>query len=461
MNLKAKCLLLSCFILALVFLLCFRQFEVVFPVEKKTLRRLEQQQEERFMTYLPHSGTHNQRVSLINAMVIAKILNRTLLMPEMNIGKAVSWRNSAHLSQQLEVCPSTLMQHEKNAEYEAIRAECERYRHYVPVPVQSVFDLTTAHERFGVRTEERKTMQRDYWKQHYLSRLSVKTTETDAAAASLEDITPSLVYVINDPTRYTYQLYEGALNNIKQDSKYSSYISLESLKDRPELYMEFGSLFGGSRIALLDLDLIKMREDLHQETRLKHPIMDDISQEISYLLGNNYTSLHLRQGDGGFKTAVSQTIRNLGTALQQHLDAQRQQMSNIMTKEEEYLVIQSLFYQQQKTRNVMHRLETCLSIQNYNILDLEIIYLATDAKNSREQFKELYDQYPCLFALNDFPEVIAEAKQKKTNATDIAMDLLIPMIDAEIASRGKYFIGTPGSTFSGYIRSRNNYYNLF
>src|SRR3954467_8612567 len=36
---------------------------------------------EKFMTYLPHSGLHNQRIALENAVYLAWVLNRTLIVP--------------------------------------------------------------------------------------------------------------------------------------------------------------------------------------------------------------------------------------------------------------------------------------------------------------------------------------------------------------------------------------------
>lgn len=48
--------------------------------------------EERFLGYLPHSGFHNQRISLQNAMVLACYLNRTLLLPPILAGWPISGR---------------------------------------------------------------------------------------------------------------------------------------------------------------------------------------------------------------------------------------------------------------------------------------------------------------------------------------------------------------------------------
>src|SRR5712671_3500841 len=41
---------------------------------------------ERYLAYLPHSGFHNQRIALENALVLARILNRTLLVPPARLG---------------------------------------------------------------------------------------------------------------------------------------------------------------------------------------------------------------------------------------------------------------------------------------------------------------------------------------------------------------------------------------
>ncbi|KAL8284078.1 hypothetical protein RQP46_005191 [Phenoliferia psychrophenolica] len=39
----------------------------------------------RYLSYLPHSGFHNQRIALTNAFVLSTLLNRTLLVPPITI----------------------------------------------------------------------------------------------------------------------------------------------------------------------------------------------------------------------------------------------------------------------------------------------------------------------------------------------------------------------------------------
>lgn len=85
--------------------------------------------------------------------------------------------------------------------------------------------------------------------------------------------------------------------------------------------------------------------------------------------------------------------------------------------------------------------------------------MATDAPNpaSNKAFSLLYSSYPCTFTIDSFStasnQPAWDALTKATNAHDGAplKKYLIPLIDATIASRGRLFIGTEASTFSGYV----------
>ncbi|KAG0345721.1 hypothetical protein BG004_003203 [Podila humilis] len=46
---------------------------------------------EKFITFLPHSGFHNQRSELENALLLARLLNRTLIMPKVYLGPPMPW----------------------------------------------------------------------------------------------------------------------------------------------------------------------------------------------------------------------------------------------------------------------------------------------------------------------------------------------------------------------------------
>lgn len=55
----------------------------------------------RYLAYSPHSGLHNQRIALENAIVLAQLLNRTLLLPPLRLGKPLRWANNEALQDRL------------------------------------------------------------------------------------------------------------------------------------------------------------------------------------------------------------------------------------------------------------------------------------------------------------------------------------------------------------------------
>src|ERR1043166_460385 len=50
------------------------------------------EESEKFITYLAHSGLHNQRIALENAAFLAWKLNRTLILPPLMLGKRFGYR---------------------------------------------------------------------------------------------------------------------------------------------------------------------------------------------------------------------------------------------------------------------------------------------------------------------------------------------------------------------------------
>lgn len=389
------------------------------------------------MTYLPHSGLHNQRISLINAMIIAHALNRTLLMPELNIGSATFWADSNELAKQLELCPTYIKQNKKEA---SRRLRCHVYRNYKPLPVESIFDLSSAHA-LDIYTEQRSDMSRDYIHRH-------------ASAHQLNET----VYSVQDPFRYSYQIHDHDPNlyafaqHEEMNDKYLEHIDLNELRSRPETYMVFGSLFGTSRLQLHEPEMLWLREYLHRTTALNHPEIKHSSQKIIQALGDRYTSVHLRQGDGIFQKMATETIAQVESALLSNLTMGH--VSNNNTKQ----VVQRL----KSATSVQERLKHCQSLQGGAVLhqqdpQLEMIYLATDATNPQQEFPHMFDRYPCLFILSDFYNAKILLQRKRHDKMD---SLLPPMIDAEIASHANLFIGTPKSTYSAYVRYRNQHYRV-
>jgi len=59
--------------------------------------------DDKFLSYLPHSGFHNQLIALENTLVPARLLNRTLLVPPVRFGpRAIPYRNFTVLQRMLD-----------------------------------------------------------------------------------------------------------------------------------------------------------------------------------------------------------------------------------------------------------------------------------------------------------------------------------------------------------------------
>jgi hypothetical protein len=118
-----------------------------------------------------------------------------------------------------------------------------------------------------------------------------------------------------------------------------------------------------------------------------------------------------------------------------------------------------------------------------------LVYVATDARNPRldSAFDPLWKSHPCSFTIHDIltqggsydedadldsedndDESAAAAvasmewailDKERNPATGASMrKFLLPLVDASISSRGWFFIGSKGSTFSGYISRLHDVY---
>lgn len=59
--------------------------------EEEEERRTNKDSTTKYITFLPHSGFHNQRTELENALLLARLLNRTLIMPKVYLGPPMPW----------------------------------------------------------------------------------------------------------------------------------------------------------------------------------------------------------------------------------------------------------------------------------------------------------------------------------------------------------------------------------
>lgn len=403
--------------------------------------------DEKFITYLPHSGLHNQRIALINAMVLAKQLNRTLLMPELNLGRANYWRESKKLERQLSECPLRATINKADV---GRGTGCYGYARYVPASVASIFDLSVLAE-LGIKVEQRADMGLDYFERRYNFQSADK------------------IY-IRDASRFSYRIYDHHDNHMDMKN-YEQRIDLEDLQARKEKVIIFGSLFSSNRLALEQPEWRWLWDHLFTNVAFHHPTVINQALDVIGRLGgpSQFVTLHLRTGDGVFKAVMEQTFQQVRAQLN----------AGTVSDGQDEPLLAAL----QEIESPADRLDACLKLQPPNpYVDspftlqsmnprLRLIYMATDAPDPRRSLHHLYTEFPCLFSLSDFPDVItqtltASALSPFTEDQQPSRlgPLLFPLIDAEIASHGSIFVGTPKSTFSKYISYRQqrlaSYYPL-
>ncbi|CAO3647569.1 unnamed protein product [Cunninghamella echinulata] len=387
--------------------------------------------DEKYLTFLPHSGLHNQRIALINALVLAKTLNRTLILPEINMGKANYWRESKQLERQLSDCPTKPRG--------SVVGGCYGYSKYVPTTVANIFDLSSLSS-LGIRVTQRKDMGLDYFEKYY-------------------GATPSDIVYIRDQSRFSYRIYDSKENQMSM-LNFEQRIDMEDLDARNEKIMVFGSLFSSFRLALEKPGWIWLWDYLFTEISFHHPTVIAQTLDIVGRLGGpgQFVSLHLRQGDGVFKAVMDQTIEQVRLKLSETDD-----QNNVELDVDTISAIQSI-------DDATSKLEKCLKINSSPLSPLtsnihpklRLIYMATDAPDPRRSLPHLFNEFPCLFSLSDFPDVMANTLSA-TALSPFVEDqqpsrfgpLFFPLIDAEIASYGSSFVGTKKSTFSKYISYRN------
>ncbi|KAI8982498.1 hypothetical protein BDB01DRAFT_792841 [Pilobolus umbonatus] len=403
-------------------------------------------QPEKFITYTPHSGLNNQRIELINALVLAKALNRTLIMPIVNIGHAIIWKPSPLGEETLSKCPNN---HKK------LRF-CREFEKYVPVSTEFIFDLSGAHSS-GIQTIQRTDMSMDYFKNTW--------------AAEEDDI-----YRLQDTVRYSYRIYDS-VDNTQNIRTFRYRVNMEELRAREERFIVFGSLHFTHRLAIDDAYLGSLREYLRREMGISHAIVTRQALTIISLLRgpDAFYGVHLRQADGFFAKSTQDTVETLKQTLRlPDLDQYRYNddlpteipVTNPLSDAEESQV--ALLNDIDTSSSYMELLTTCATFQTKDVHPrLRLIYMATDTIQPRITLQSLYEEFPCIFTLSDFPDVIEQTMQMHPMLTgNAAIDqeltalgssingLLLPMIDAEITSHGRSFIGTKRSTFSQYINYR-------
>ncbi|KZO93203.1 hypothetical protein CALVIDRAFT_540190 [Calocera viscosa TUFC12733] len=414
---------------------------------------LPQPASEQYLTYLPHSGLHNQLIELQNALLLAALLGRTLLVPQIRVGQAVAYKPSAALGEDLRVSAGCWTREDPDP-------ACEDKESYAYLPLPSIIRLPPPS---AVRT------------------LPLPAPALLPAHLAALNLTPASVFHLPDTSVYQYKFFEHSSLQ-RPMGRYTTRVNLDDLarETRHHKLISLGSLFGTSRVKLSTKPAKVLRRSIKRTTTFSHPTILSAAQRVVRKLGGRdaYVAAHVRLGDGSFEQEGETRVRELWWALVRSLGLSEQLAAEV----------EQWAYSHPHSRgNISHPatapLEPAPDRQALKaphpplspfpnppprpplkcsrdgmhtrpeLLALNVpLFLATPSPDS-PLLDPLRRTFPCSFSLShpQLSALLEPVRQLATGEGVQAGQWMEGVVDALVASEGRWVRGTRGSTFSGWV----------
>ena len=424
-----------------------------------------------YLAYLPHSGLHNQRIALENALTLAYLLNRTLLVPPARLGpKTLRYVRSNTLARMLQL--SDKRQGRSHCAYVPPDIlppdECVDYMAYTLVPWAWLVDLRP------------------------ISAQQTLVCVSNGTAAWIEErlgVSPNQTLFIPDTEPYEYQFVDTPAP-VRGGDKYLHAISIDTLAAAPQRLIQLGTLFGSSRLRLQKTGNRKVRGETRRHMAFTNAALTMAAGRIKEVLGGTYMSVHVRVGDGRFREAAKANVRViwwklvrdvLGLDTQTALVLERHVLSmdavdghdrddqgeedggdldemigppemapdvpSLRVPHPSLLPLSKTFFPKLSCRN---RLHTTPALRRLNVP----LFIATDASDGLEDplLAPLIRAFPCTFTLGLFKAETAHLGELQNEYDGVRLaPYLAPIVDALVMGGAYAVVGTEGSTFSRYV----------
>ncbi|KAI0088714.1 hypothetical protein BDY19DRAFT_985512 [Irpex rosettiformis] len=412
---------------------------------------------EKYLTYLPHSGFHNQRIAFENALVLSRLLNRTLLVPPVRLGNAfLSYGPFDVLQEMLVLSDKRNLQHCKAIAREHGSEDCVDYHSYTQVPWDWLVDLSEIRRH---------------------QKLVGRWNFTDEWLYSTLGFDDENVFSLADTSRdtYGYQDFDPLSVGNSLGRKYQYMIHLSTLALREERLVHLGSLFGSSRLHLRDLQNLAVRKTIRQDMARLNPLLLDVANLVQQSMNRFYIGAHIRLGDGTFQENALRNSRLvwwkivhgvLGFSIEETLAIERRfaetgLFENLEPPEEtlgdwDQPSSPASFYQP-SSQPSFSNVATCegpLHVSS-SLRPLNVpLFISSDAEEPRNNFYlRLFTRtFPCTFFLSDFPNETTSLDGLQNSLDGLFLKpFLLPFIDALVVARGQTVVGTEGSTYSRFV----------
>ncbi|KAF9414723.1 hypothetical protein BGZ94_000314 [Podila epigama] len=461
---------------------------------------------ERFLAYVPHSGFHNQLITLENALRLAAYLNRTLLLPPLHMSykrQALLWKEPEVLFRQwadrnrtgVEYCrnhnplllptPTKKQIRRMTDQQRKELAECTFYHQWTVAPWTYFYDIPsilTGVVGIGGQTEPIRVFSRPNTSLTWLEEhLQVKDPSKE-------------IYFFNDTTRYEYRILDDSeeardmnhTNASAWTSRFNQTVTLNSLRARPERILHFGSLFASDRIEAasenhqalknyISRNMNLWNQDILDATKLAEDQIEEW-RAVTKRAAPGFLGAHLRTADGIFEHLISMNLERIISWLrdmtkndQKYMGIDKRRERRVLhrkrrlsrmpsaaaaTVEKSSRMKERAFERRQNHDDAATEAPTFLQRCKSAPADSPLIFFSTDVHRPRQNpiLEALLDEFPCTMFLSDF-EPSLQILDKIYNPVDGVKMLpyMIALMDANLAAKGRFFMGTERSTFSAYI----------
>ncbi|KAH8913707.1 hypothetical protein BT69DRAFT_1327300 [Atractiella rhizophila] len=272
-------------------------------------RQLEE--DRKYLAYLPHSGFHNQRIALQNALLLGQYLNRTVLVPPIWTGAGSPGMHTYEMLSALweEGTKGRAPFVKRRGGGKTQMKEEEELTGRSFVSWDFVFDLRTVEVQEGISLANR------WWGDGTgeVTGMMEQGALIDAGGLSEADILRITETGERYDLLYTDRLPPSSplISNVTAEEwyKFNRAVSLPTLSTVPERLILFGSLFGSDRV------VIKGKPHHYMAKRLifDHPMLLHTAREMGEKLGGKaaYASVLARVGDGVFKKKAEELQQRL------------------------------------------------------------------------------------------------------------------------------------------------------
>ena len=411
---------------------------------------------ERYLAYLPHSGFHNQRIALENALVLARILNRTLLVPPARLGNdLISYHRFDDLQRLLIHSGKQGLDHCSRVPLRIVPpSECWGYFDYTHVSWDWLVDLSTF-------AAEQLLFHHDTLTYPWL-----ESPPPDGDTLRLKDQTAYDFRFVD----YTPALDGGV------HPRYNIAYPISTLAASSAQLIQLGTLFGSARLHLTQSRNLATRTAIRERMGFANPHLRTASTAAVNALGGQdaFLAAHVRLSDGPFRALRERTVRSVwyrlvacvlrsvnasaGSADIYELERLLVPTNAVLPPPREALVESvppAAMRLSEGTMAGAWRIKCAGKMHGApKLVPLNMpLFVATDVEDALA-LAPLRATFPCTIFLRDLTDVPEVRMLDRLVSAEDGVPLgpfLAPLLDAAIVARAWAVVGTEGSTFSTYI----------